>query len=239
MTGSIQKLCERMRYWCDEANLGYDQSNRQDIRPGGECDCSSLVIFALKEAGFDTGNATYTGDLSAALTARGWKRIAPYPKTTPQPGDILLNDANHVAVCTAPGMMSYASSDERGKISGGQAGDQTGRETRTVGGFAYLRGWDCILRYAGTEGGAQTVTRPSTTTGGEKVYNFGYVSKGKTGAVVKMFQAAYNIRSGGNLVIDGIVGTDTDAAIRAWQRTHGLEVDGSCGPLTWASILAA
>lgn len=239
MTGSIQKLCERMRYWCDEANLGYDQSNRQDIRPGGECDCSSLVIFALKEAGFDTGSATYTGNLSAALTARGWKRIAPYPQTTPQPGDILLNDANHVAVCTAPGMMSYASSDERGKISGGQAGDQTGRETRTVNGFAYSRGWDCILRYVGAENGSQTVTRPSTITGGEKVYYFGHVQRGKTGTAVKMLQTALNIRANAGLAEDGSCGTATDAAIRNWQATHGLAVDGSCGPATWTSILAA
>ena len=30
---------------------------------------------ALKQAGFDVGSATYTGNLSANLTARGWKRI--------------------------------------------------------------------------------------------------------------------------------------------------------------------
>lgn len=239
MAGSTSKFCERMRYWCDEADLGYDQSNRQDIRPGGECDCSSLVIFALKEAGFDTGDATFTGNLSAALTTRGWNRIAPYPQTTPQPGDILLNDANHVAVCTAPGMMSYASSDERGKITGGQAGDQTGRETRTVSSFAYSRGWDCILRYTGAEGGSQAVTQPSTTTGGEKVYYFGHVQSGKTGTAVKMLQAALNIRANAGLAVDGSCGPATVAAIKNWQSSHGLAVDGSCGPATWTSILAA
>lgn len=237
MSGSITKLCERMRYWCDEANLGYDQSNRQDIRPGGECDCSSLVIHALKEAGFDTGSATYTGNLSAALTARGWKRLPPYPQTTPQPGDILLNDAHHVAVCTAPGMMSYASIDERGKISGGQSGDQTGRETRTVRSFGYLRGWDCILRYEGSEGGSQAPTTPST--GGKKVYYFGHVQRGKTGTAVRMFQCVANIRFGYSLAIDGSCGPDTERAIREIQAKLGLTVDGSCGPATWTSILAA
>lgn len=239
MTGSIAKLCERMRYWCDEANLGYDQGNRWDIRVGGECDCSSLVIFALKEAGFDAGGATYTGNLSVALTARGWKRLLPYPQINPQPGDILLNDANHVAVCTAPGMMSYASIDERGKISGGQAGDQTGRETLTVNGFRYSRGWDCILRYVGTESGSQDVADPSTG-GDEQVYMFGYVNRKCSGGnPVKVCQAALNVRNGAGLMVDGICGSKTDAAIRAWQRLHGLEVDGSCGPLTWQSLLAA
>ena len=38
--GSISKFCERMRYWCDEGDLGYDQSQRWNICEGGECDCS-------------------------------------------------------------------------------------------------------------------------------------------------------------------------------------------------------
>lgn len=69
--GDIDYLCERMRYWCNQANLGYDQSNRQDFRDGGECDCSSLVIHCLKEAGFATGNASYTGNMSSELCSHG------------------------------------------------------------------------------------------------------------------------------------------------------------------------
>lgn len=141
-------------------------------------------------------------------------------------------------------MMSYASGDEKGGISGGQSGDQTGRETRTVPGFAYLHGWDCYLRYAGDgdvadEGlnASGAVANSGETSGGENVYMFGYVSKGKTGAPVKMCQAALNIRAHAGLEIDGSCGTLTDAAIRNWQRTHGLVVDGSCGPATWSSLL--
>lgn len=152
---SINKFVERMRYWCDTANLGYDQSNRWDIRDGGECDCSSLVIHCLQEAGFDTGSASYTGDMSANLTKRGWKRIP--NNGNPQVGDILLNDANHVAVCTAPNMMSYAASDENGRITGGQAGDQTGKETRTTAYANYSKGWDCYLRYSGASSQEPTV----------------------------------------------------------------------------------
>ena len=74
---SLSKFVARMLYWCDEANLGYDQGNRWDIRPGGECDCSSLVIHALREAGFATGAASYTGDMAKALAANGWRGVAP------------------------------------------------------------------------------------------------------------------------------------------------------------------
>lgn len=33
---------------------------------------------------------------------------------------------------------------------------------------------------------------------------------------------------------DGIFGPDTDGATRAFQREHGLDVDGIVGPKTWA-----
>ena len=58
MAGSVQKLIDRMIYWCQTVSLGYDQSNRLDFRDGGETDCSALVLHALREAGFDTGSAT-------------------------------------------------------------------------------------------------------------------------------------------------------------------------------------
>lgn len=155
MGGSITKLCERMRYWCEDANLGYDQGNRWDIRVGGESNCSSLTIFALREAGFDTGNASYTGDLSENLTARGWKRL-PADISTCRPGDILLNDCCHVCVVISGqgwnAKIAQASIDESGRARGGKAGDQTGAETNVRGVYTYSKGWDCILRWTGASG---------------------------------------------------------------------------------------
>lgn len=142
---SLTTLMARMRYWCQTVSLGYDQYNRWDIRPGGECDCSSLVIYALREAGFDTGNATYTGNLSSNLTARGWKRLP--NNGNPQAGDILLNDVHHVAIYLGDGLLAQASIDERGRASGGAAGDQTGYETNIRSYYNYP--WNCFLRYTG------------------------------------------------------------------------------------------
>lgn len=36
---------------------------------------------------------------------------------------------------------------------------------------------------------------------------------------------------------DGIFGVATDYAVRRFQRKHGLEIDGICGPATWAKLL--
>lgn len=159
MSGSISKLCERMRWWCEEGNLGYDQDNRWDIRVGGEADCSSLTIFALREAGFDTGTASYTGDLSENLVARGWRRLVADIATC-RPGDILLNDECHVCVVVEGygwnAKVAQASIDENGRARGGKSGDQTGGETNVRAVYNYSRGWDCILRYSGSDNGTSS-----------------------------------------------------------------------------------
>jgi peptidoglycan hydrolase-like protein with peptidoglycan-binding domain len=42
---------------------------------------------------------------------------------------------------------------------------------------------------------------------------------------------------GARVAVDGVFGSGTDAAVRAYQRTHGLLVDGVVGPATWSSII--
>lgn len=157
MAGSIARFCENMRKACQDWSLGYDQNQRWNIYDGGECDCSSLVIWALKQAGFDVGSASYTGNMSSNLTKRGWTRIPYKGLWQVKAGDILLNDSYHTAaVISGSGTtakLAQASIDERGRATGGQAGDQTGSETniRTV--YNYSHGWDCILRYSGGDSG--------------------------------------------------------------------------------------
>lgn len=84
-----------------------------------------------------------------------------------------------------------------------------------------------------------TSTSKPTTTGGKKVYNFGTVQNGTRGAAAYLLQTALNLRANAGLVLDGISGVKTVAAIKAWQKAHGLTVDGICGKNTWNSLLAA
>ena len=139
----IDEFCKRMYFWCVSVNMGYSQSDRWNFNEvAGNCDCSSLVIHCLREAGFDTGNATYTGNLSDNLTDRGWRRVA--NDGTPRHGDILLNDVNHVAVFLGDGLLAEAAISETGGVSG-SVGDQTGNETHVVKYYDYP--WDCYLRF--------------------------------------------------------------------------------------------
>lgn len=144
---SLETFIARAIYWVRDANMGYSQADRWNFNPqAGNCDCSSLVIYCLREAGFDTGDASYTGNLSANLTARGWQRVP--NNGNPQRGDILLNDAEHTAIYIGGRQLAQASQSEN-NTAFGQAGDQTGYETNISSYYNYP--WNCYLRYTGDD----------------------------------------------------------------------------------------
>lgn len=173
----LAKFVSRMVYYTDIVNVGYDQltPDRWTIKDGGECDCSSLVINCLREAGFNTGDVsshigkvnagepyagcTYTGNMSYYLTSlkdddgKSWSRLS-FSLSKLKPGDILLNDEYHTCVVISgsgsTALIAQASIDENYYGWGGKAGDQTGYETNIKQAYVYSHGgWNCILRYNG------------------------------------------------------------------------------------------
>lgn len=216
MSGHLGNFCTIMRVACEDWSLGYDQGNRWDIRDGGECDCSSLVIWALRAAGFDTGSASYTGDLSCNLTMRGWKRL-PFSIGDVRAGDILLNDEYHVcAVIAGSGStatIAQASIDEHGRATDGACGDQTGGETNVRQVYEYRHGWDCILRWPGASGSE------SGTSGALDVD--GYVGS-KT---VTEWQRQLGTAQ------DGIVSGQAQLYAKSYPRLTSVSFDGGGSPL--------
>lgn len=223
MSGNLGNFCTIMRMACEDWSLGYDQDNRWDIRDGGECDCSSLVIWALRAAGFDTGAASYTGDMSSNLTARGWKRL-PFSIANVKPGDILLNDEKHVcAVISGSGAsatIAQASIDERGQARYGASGDQTGGETNTRQVYEYRWGWDCILRYTGPEAGKSDPQDGTSSTYGLLDVD-GYIGP-KT---VTEWQRQLGTEQ------DGIVSGQAEVYSRAYPRLTSVTFEGGGSPL--------
>lgn len=258
---SVSVLINRMRYWCATANMGYSQADRWNFNPsGGNCDCSSLVIHALREAGFDTGNATYTGNLSSELTKRGWTRLP--VNGNPQPGDILLNDVHHVAVYLGGGKLAQASISERGTAYG-RAGDQTGRETNIRACYSYP--WNCYLRYQGAQSsapvansgaiavdgnvGSATVRRWQQVMGTavDGIISGQQVPDGRTYARPAIDSSVVRYGAGGSDLIRAVqrrLGCGTDgllgpATIRAIQAHYGLAQDASFGPATARALQSA
>lgn len=169
--GSIQRFCDAMRWAADSDQVGYSQSDRDSLGPDDffgdglyNSDCSKLTVVALQYAGFETGWASYSGNMSDALCSYGWERLSPWVDL--QPGDILLNDSDHVAVWLGD-CLAQASIDENGNIVGGARGDQSGWEVNTRDFYSFP--WDCVLRYTGGSdySGASPSPSPSAPSGRE------------------------------------------------------------------------
>ncbi len=240
---SIDTLCDRIRYWCDEGNLGYCQEHRWDIYEGGEADCSSLVIHCLQEAGFDTGDASYTGNMSSELCARGWSRVA--NDGNPQRGDVLLNDVHHTAVYIGDGLLCQASRNENHGANGGQPGDQDGWETNTREYYDYP--WDCYLRYTGEGGGSADVEPGKLAEDGLWGYKTTLALQGFFGTeadgVVSSQDAGDAWRHAGCPSFEHDNSGGGSQLIRAVQERlnslgFNLEVDGLCGQATINALIA-
>jgi hypothetical protein len=79
----------------------------------------------------------------------------------------------------------------------------------------------------GTTGGGTGTTAPCTA------------AQRKTAAYIRWVQESLNKALPTNLVVDGIKGSKTTAAVVAFQQRNGLTVDGVVGPLTEAGLILA
>lgn len=108
---------------------GYDQGSRT-MNP--DCDCSSLVYYALINNGYRIPGRHYpftTHDMPSELTRSGFVEL-PFSLSTAKAGDILWKNG-HTAICIGPGMEVAAHISENGTIYGSISGDQTTKEVCT------------------------------------------------------------------------------------------------------------
>ena len=128
---------------------GYSQTNRNG---NPDYDCSSLVISALRQAGIDVGNASYTGNMKSEFMAHGftWIPISNISGTSDlKVGDVLFyrsGSSGHTEMYIGNGKNVGAHSDYDGK-----KGDSSGREINTQN-FSFWK-WQGVLRYNDSTGG--------------------------------------------------------------------------------------
>lgn len=137
---------------------GYDQGNRW----GPDYDCSSLLITAWQQAGIkvkDAG-ASYTGNMYAAFLKCGFEDVTSLVSLTSgegiKHGDVLLKPGSHTAMSIGNGQIVQASHNENGGITGGQSGDQTGKEIWCTSYYNFP--WSCVLRLPGGSGSSGEIT---------------------------------------------------------------------------------
>lgn len=119
---------------------------------GGDRDCSSAVVTALRAVGVNTFGASYTGNMREQLLKTGlfgWRKMG---VKSAQRGDIYLNEKCHTAVCVSPygsargDLLAQFSISEKGTVTGAK-GDQTGRESNIKAYYSYP--WDGTLYWLG------------------------------------------------------------------------------------------
>ncbi len=225
---------------------GYDQANRW----GPNYDCSSFVISAWEAAGVPVRQkgASYTGNMLGAFLACGFRNVTAQVNLRTgaglQKGDVLLNVKNHTEMFIGDGKVVKASINERGGVTGGQSGDQTGREIYVGPYYMPSYGWDYVLRYMGSGGEdkdapANEPEKPAEEPAEAPTINLPTLRRGDQSRTVRMLQAClidlgYSCGPDG---ADGEFGDNTHAAVCEFQSDLGLEVDGIVGPQTWYAIM--
>ena len=165
-----------------------------------DSDCSAMVAAAcnlgLRAAGVVPADApdtdarllpasTWTGSMRAELEARGWREVhwddaAMTPDGGFRRGDVVLSSkaeggVGHVAMVVddnpSDPVLAEAWIDERGEITGGAVGDQTGSETRLTSYTSHIytqRGaWTSCHRYAASSPAPSAPAPNSASSGGK------------------------------------------------------------------------
>lgn len=208
---------------------GYDQRYRWGEK--GDYDCSSAVITAWQTAGIPvkTAGATYTGNMYRVFLANGFKDVTASVNLSTgagmKRGDVLLNHVHHVAMYCGNGKEVEASINEKGKATGGQPGDQTGKEFLVRSYRNYP--WNCVLRYieeeetldAGTTDGVngndliKAGQIHSINFTGSIIEADGISGKETAKQKVRVLQTALNLDYNAKLVVDGEYGNKTRSAL--------------------------
>ena len=206
---------------------GYSQYTRW----GPDYDCASLVISAYEQAGVPVkeAGATYTGNMRAAFQKCGFSVLFYRSGMTLVRGDILLNEKHHTAMYLGDGRLVHASINEKGSITGGAPGDQTGKEICVRSFYTPSYGWGYVIRYNESEVPKVNVEMPVLIYGAKcsevgliqtLLNSFGYVGKNKK-----------------KLTVDSDWGSNTDSAFVAFQKDLNLKADKICGQKSWNALL--
>ena len=223
----IERATQQMEAWANDPAHGYDQIFRWGEK--GDYDCSSAVIEACQRAGIPvkTGGATYTGNMYSVFLKNGFKDVTASVNLATGAGllrsDVLLNHAHHVAMYCGNGMEVEASINEKGTATGGQPGDQTGREFLIRPYRNYP--WNAVLRHV--EAGV-------STNGGDYMFGVKTVKKGENGNHVLLVQEILRARGfkgkdGKALKLDKDCGTNVVHAIKQYQKAREKVDPGICG----------
>lgn len=215
----IESATQWMINLANDDSHGYDQTNRW----GPNYDCSSAVISAWQQAGVPvkTNGASNTRDMKSVFLNCGFSEIVSKVTLSSgaglKRGDVLLTPGSHTAMFIGSGQIVHASQNEFGGISGGQSGDQNGREILVAS--YYNKPWTSVLRYTAEES-STPAGKPIVQAGqilansfcGANIATDGVYGAASKKAGIMCVQKALNLDYKANITVDGIWGKASHAA---------------------------
>lgn len=244
----------------DDNEHGYSQRIRSlyEINVPKSFDCSSLACTAYyyaflkngltKQARYLKEHCSYTGDMLNMCNC-GFEIVARKQTAHAQmiKGDLELNTGHHVAIAIDKDNIVHARSAE-GTTN---TIDDSGNEIRTQPWYLYSKGWTHRLRFTGkgidfsglTITTDTSVKKATTQKGDNYMFTPETVQLGSTGTSVLLLQEILKARGfkGKNkkeLDLDREAGDNTIYALKAYQKSRNLTVDGVCGTATWTDLIA-
>ena len=193
-------------------------------------DCAQLTRYACKAG----GQALVSG-ANAQWKKTDWEKKGTIDTLPDVPGVILYHmDSNgemsHTGVYVGDGLAVEARAAAYGVV-------KTAVKSRSWTHWAVLPG---VLPESSTqtEKPKESVSKAQKTTSGTAVITMDTLRNGNKGTQVKVLQFLLNEKGFDCGKADGIWGKNTLAAVKAFQKAKGLDVDGVVGKNTWSKLLA-
>ena len=186
--------------------------------------CMEFIWWCFKQAGMDFYK---TASCTACYKHYAGRAVS---KSSLRKGDIVFFDWDHSGDCDHVGIVESVGSSRITTIEGNTSSGNSGSQSNGDGVYRRYRTYSQIAK----------AIRPAydaeTSGGGTCNVTVQEVKNGSKSGSVYVLQAFLKSKGYYTGKVDGIAGSLTEKAIKAFQKAMGLSQDGIAGQKTWAAV---
>lgn len=213
-----------------QSQVGYKEGKNNSNKYGaayGMNNCSWCQIFVwwcFKQAGMDWYK---TASCTACYKHYASRAVS---KNSLRKGDIVFFDWDHSGDCDHVGIVESVGSSRVTTIEGNTSSGNSGSQSNGDGVYRRYRTHSQIAK------AIRPAYEAETGGGGTCNVTVQEVKNGSNSASCYVLQAYLKSKGYYTGKVDGIAGSLTEKAIKAFQKAKGLSQDGIAGQKTWAAV---